>query len=305
MAIKSDLDKKLKNEVEIDTSEAPTTNNTAIKDYSTDTVEETETSDPYEDALAKAKRDQNYKSYYNQAIQLYNMKNNANKYLSNSLASQGLNSQGYGSSARVGIGNTAANLYADAYSDYQANEQSITEDAISRYDENQTELDNQLVSYIQASGGDSDKINKYLTNYGYMDEEGNYTDKRNNLSEDRKAYLQSEIDNVSTSKNSSTVYSSLEDLNSGTYVNSKDEVETLGEHYAEEMKLIWHKASQGEYQDGSAIRITNSEGDTICMMWNGSGFVQISRAEYEKCTDKHSIDRWGKRNYYDFETTGE
>ena len=43
-----------------------------------------EEKDVYDDALAKAERDQNYKTYYNNAIQLYNMKLNTQKYLNNS-----------------------------------------------------------------------------------------------------------------------------------------------------------------------------------------------------------------------------
>lgn len=156
---------------------------------------------PYDDALAKAKRDQNYKSFYNTAIQLYNMKNNANKYLSNQLASQGLNTQGYGSSAQIGVNNQAANLYAENLQNYNNNEQEITNDAISRNESNQAEQDNQLVTFIQnsiANGGGTEQINKFLQNYGYMDESGNYTDKWNSLDDSRKAYIQSVIDGADT-----------------------------------------------------------------------------------------------------------
>ena len=60
-------------------------------------------SDIYQDSIKKALDDQNYKSYFDQVLQAYNVKKNTEKYLNNELAAQGFNTQGYGTSANIGI----------------------------------------------------------------------------------------------------------------------------------------------------------------------------------------------------------
>lgn len=266
--------------------------------YGLDTPTENSSASIYDDTLAQAKRDQNYKSFYNTAVQLYNMKNNANKYLQNQLASQGLQSQGYGSSAQATVNSQAINLYNDNLKDYNDTELSITEDAKTRYDNQQTENDNQLVTYLESANGNADLTNKYLYNYGYVDNNGNYTDKWNKLDENRKAYLTSIIDkgNAENSTSNYATYSSLDNLNNATYVTSTGNIQTLGDHYAEEAKLIWHNASVGKYNAGDTIAIKNSEGDTIYMQWTDSGFRTVDKSTYDNADTQYTITRQDKKN---------
>jgi len=272
--------------------------NAAKQTEETNSTVSDDTSNVYDDALAKAKRDQNYKSYYNQAIQLYNMKNNANKYLQNSLANQGLNTQGYGSSASAGINNTAANLYQDAYKSYMENEQSITDDALSRYEENQTELDNQLVTFIQ-NATDKEQINKYLTNYGYMDKNGNYTEKWENLDSDRKAYIQSVIDGTNTTTDSN-IYTSADDMKNAVYTKKDGTIEKLGDHFSEEIQDLYSLASANNYSKGTTVAIRNGEGTIIYVQWTGSGYKQVTESEYNSAKEKHTLTRTDdKKNAYD------
>lgn len=254
----------------------------------------------YDDALAKAKREQNYKSYYNTAIQAYNMKNRAQKYLDNALASQGLNTQGYGSSAHVGINNEALNLYAQAQSDYNNNEMQITEDAINRYDQKQTEQDNQLITFIQNAidNGDKDAINKYLQNYGYLDEYGNQTDKWNNLDDDRKAFIQSVIDGKdlgTANDNMGNYYNNQDAFKAGTYINRNGEVYTLGEGFSNECNELFTKISNGTYKYGTTIHMKNKWGDDIYLEYTKDGVRQITKQEYIN-SDKQQdeITQWYK-----------
>lgn len=273
--------------------------NGAIEAYSEDTITEKTPSlnNPYEDALAKAKREQNYKAYYNTAIQLYNMKNKSNKYLQNELASKGLNSQGYGTSASAGVNNQAINLYSENEKKYRNTEQEITSDAIDRYNNANEEQDNQLVTFIANSGGDQESINKYLTNYGYM-ENGNFTDKWNNLDPERKAYIQSVIDGQSIETPNYISYASLDALFGATYKDKKGNIQTLGEHFAEESKVLWHHASAGDYKEGDSIKITNGEGSTIFMQWTKNGFKTISSSEYKKSNTQYYLKRDKDKNLY-------
>lgn len=274
--------------------------NQAIDLYKEDFVggeEPSSNKNPYEDALAKAKREQNYKAYYNTAIQLYNMKNKSNKYLQNELASKGLNTQGYGTSASASVNNQAINLYSENEQNYMDKEQEITSDAIDRYNSANEEQDNQLITFIANSNGNQESINKYLTNYGYM-ENGNFTDKWNNLNPERKAYIQSAIDGQSVETPNYLTYASLGDLNNATYTNKKGQVQTLGEHFSEESKLLWHHASKGDYKEGDSIMITNGEGSTIYMQWTKNGFKTISKSEYEESNTQYALKGDKNKNLY-------
>lgn len=79
----------------------------------------------YQDSMTKALQDQNYKSFFDSAIQIYNMKSNADKYLSNELAAKGLGTQGYGSTAAAGVHSDAMNMYARNLDSYNRTEQEI------------------------------------------------------------------------------------------------------------------------------------------------------------------------------------
>ena len=126
-------------------------------------------SDIYQDSIKKALDDQNYKYYFDQVLQAYNVKKNTEKQLNNELAAQGFNTQGYGTSANIGIQNAAMNTYNDLFKNYNANKLQIESDAQQRLENKNAELDNQLVTFITNSDGTDTSINKILANYGYMD----------------------------------------------------------------------------------------------------------------------------------------
>ena len=234
----------------------------------------------YDDALAKAKREQNYKAYYNSAIQAYNMKNRAQKYLDNALANQGLNTQGYGSSAHVGINNQAINLYSQAQSDYNTNAQQITEDAMNRKEEKDTELDNQLITFIQNAidNGDYDSIDKYLENYGYK-KDGEWT----NLSDDRQAYIRSMIDtagDTSSTNQWAQYYSSIDDLLGSNYSNRNGETYTIGEGFNNQTNTLFDELNKGTIGVGDYVHMNNNWGDNVYFVVTKNGLKQVTQEEY-------------------------
>lgn len=134
--------------------------------------------DDYLDEIHEAASQKNYKALLQNDIARYNMKLNEQKYLENSLASQGFASQGYGSTAHIGVENQAANLYAQNQENYNQTEQDLLLQAQERKKADATEQDNQLATFLQYSDGSDEAISRYMGNYGYTkNEEGKWVDK--------------------------------------------------------------------------------------------------------------------------------
>lgn len=244
------------------------------------------------DALAKAKSEQNYKSYFNNAMQLYNAENNAKKYLGNQLANQGLNTQGYGSSQMSGINNTALNAYANNQINFANNQQDIIADNQTRLDEQDTEKDNQLVTLINDySNGDVDTINKYLQNYGYMDANGNYTDSWNSMDKTRQAYITSLIDNATSGNNTNfqSTYGDLNSLNAGTFTDKTGKIESVGTKFGTETEAMFSNLAEGKYSNGEVVKLVNGWGVDIYFKLTKNGFVRATEDDYNKTTKRSQI----------------
>lgn len=231
----------------------------------------------YDDALAKAKRDQNYKAYLNTAIQQYALKNNTQKYLNNELASRGLNTQGYGTSAHASINNQAINLYSQNMADYNATEQQITEDSYARDEAKGTEKDNQLVTFINQANelGNKDAINKYMQNYGYMDQSGRYTKEWYALDDDRRAYIQSVIDlGNDTAEQSQNKYGSVfsygDNETKHTAYDKKGNV-VNSNHWDKEYKKFSNDLVLGNLPTNTFVKFENTYGETMYLYYGNDG----------------------------------
>ena len=246
-------------------------------------------SDIYQDSIKKALDDQNYKSYFDQILQAYNVKKNTEKYLNNELAAQGFNTQGYGTSANIGVQNAAMNTYNDLFKNYNANKLQIESDAQQRLENKNAELDNQLVTFITNSDGTDTSINKILANYGYMDEDGNYTDKWNNLSDESKGYISSAITNVKGS--GGTIYDNFisdnqlkgMDIESLRYSSYDGSSKTLSSNIVnEEINLMQRLIDSGLQKNGTAFELTNGKDDNIkayVLYYNGA-YYRLTADEY-------------------------
>lgn len=122
----------------------------------------------YMDEIQEAMSKKNYKALLNADVAAYNMKMQSKKYMDDMLRAQGLGSQGYGTSAHVGLENNAANLYAQNLSAYNEAEERAFEAAQTRKTEADEETDKQLVNYLMGSTGTKDSIAKYMDSYGYV-----------------------------------------------------------------------------------------------------------------------------------------
>ena len=133
----------------------------------------------YLDEIQKAASEKNYKTLLQSDIAAYNLKMGTQKYLNNALAAKGLGTQGYGTSAHVGVENQAQNLYAQNLENYNEAEATALSEAQARQKEEEektiaeakaeaTESDNQLVTFLQYSDGSEESVAGYMDKYGYV-----------------------------------------------------------------------------------------------------------------------------------------
>lgn len=149
------------------------------------------TQDPssvYLDEIQKAASEKNYKALLQSDIAAYNLKMNTQKNLNNELAAQGLGTQGYGTSAHVGVENQAQNLYAQNLEGYNQAESDALLAAQDRQSAAGNENDNQLATFLQYSDGSEESIASYMGKYGYTkNNDGVWVDANGNPA---SAYIQ-------------------------------------------------------------------------------------------------------------------
>lgn len=252
---------------------------------------------PYEDETAELLREGNYEALLNKQVQAYNLKNNAQKYYQNELANKGVLNSGYGTSAQLGIQNDAIKLYQQNQKDYYNTEKEITEDAKNRYDAKQTELDNQLASFIQNdinnTGGQN--VDTFLTNYGYKDKNGNYTDKWTNLDENRKAYLESMIASKAPADNSlngNELKFDFSDLSTNTPYYDKDgniNNGTIDKNFRVETKTLYNNVALGNIPNGSHVKLVNGKGSYLYVYYKDGNFYYQTESQYKASNNKYEI----------------
>ena len=256
----------------------------------------------YLDEIQKAAAEKNYKTLLQSDIAAYNLKLQTKKYLDNELAAQGLGTQGYGTTAHVGVENSAANLYAqnlenyneanaDALSDAQQRQREEEEKAIAEAKANATEADNQLVTFLQYSDGSETSIASYMEKYGYELRDGVWVNKE--TGEPASAYVQAAVQSAmenggSAQEGQSSVYfSTLEDLKAQTYQDHAGGTRTLGQSYNSEMDYLDWQAKQGNYESGTVICVKNGNGDTIYLRYeSGKGFAFSNESAYKAAIEE-------------------
>ncbi len=278
------------------------------------------TSNIYLDEIQKAASEKNYKTLLQSDIAAYNLKMNTQKYLNNSLASSGLNTQGYGTSAHTGVENAAQNLYAQNLANYNEAEQNAQTAAEARADTKATESDNQLVTYLQYSDGSDGQIASYMANYGYkQDENGVWRDADGNAA---SAYVLSAIESAKNNNSSNSESKFAESAVAGkTGVNAEmmkakgDEItqtykgnnvamaKAVDEYYTSLFGSDWTKYKneinymisdsnfQEQVTDGLTVHLVNGSDDSYgayFIYYNGSWYKTDSDT-FAKASNKQTI----------------
>lgn len=246
--------------------------NNLLKEY--EQVQNSSKTNPYEDELARYLNEENYKDYFNTIIQAYNRNQLTQKQLQNNLAASGFGSQGYGASMVASANNDLLNEYANAQNNYNSNKNDIAIDSYNRYQENQANKLNGLISFIQNSSN-KEELDTYLKNYGMLNEDGSYN--FNGLTDSQAANLKSQIDFAMNNfantekalletyiQNDPTVYTSVDSLLNATVGGSgSGSVQKLADSgIASGIKNMFSQISSGNVADGTVFYIqTNNQGD--------------------------------------------
>lgn len=246
--------------------------NNLLKEY--EKVQNSSKTNPYEDELARYLNEENYKDYFNTIIQAYNRNQLTQKQLQNNLAASGFGSQGYGASMVASANNDLLNEYANAQNNYNSNKNDIAIDSYNRYQENQANKLNGLISFIQNSSN-KEELDTYLKNYGMLNEDGSYN--FNGLTDSQAANLKSQIDfamnnfaNTEKSlletyiQNDPTVYTSVDSLLNATVggSGSGNGQKLADSGIASGIKNMFSQISSGNVADGTVFYIqTNNKGN--------------------------------------------
>lgn len=238
------------------------------------------TQDPssvYLDEIQKAASEKNYKALLQNDIAAYNLKMNTQKNLNNELAAQGFGTQGYGTSAHIGVENQAQNLYAQNLEGYNQAESDALLAAQDRQSAAGNENDNQLATFLQYSDGSEESIAGYMFKYGYTkNNDGVWVDKDGNPA---SAYIQAAAQSASEQSGKTSAYSKYSSLIASGKENNALSAKDLAQVANPEFRDVFGisqitKAIQtGEIKDGTVIRFPRAiEGNQFWVYINGMLF---------------------------------
>ncbi len=255
--------------------------------------------DIYQDALSKAEKEKNYENYYNTAMQLYNYEQNSKKYLANSMANAGLNTQGYGSSQMAGISNNAMNLYSQNLANLNKANTEADLAALERKNADDLENDKQLVTYLSYSDS-PEMISKYLNNYGYTydSENGTWKDKNGN---EMNSYLKSSLDTALANINgyvnedgtiemegestSSSSFASLDALGDSKWREGNGAWK-LKNRFTYALDFVKNYTSRNDLSAGTVIYMTDYKGNQCYVKVNNDGsYSYATKDDYLKAND--------------------
>lgn len=235
--------------------------------------------DIYQDALSKAEKEKNYENYYNTAMQLYNFEQNSKKYLANSMANAGLNTQGYGSSQMAGISNNAMNLYSQNLANLNKANTEADLAALERKNADDLENDKQLVTFMY-NANSPEEINTFLKNYGYVDDNGNVDTSK------MSPYIKSVYDQaVGNTGNSSYT---INDLGSNKTSNDAD-AKTYAEIFKDSYKVLVNMVERNDISNGQVVLLYH-QGSKLYLKYNNGEFSEISSSEFYGSKNQRFID---------------
>lgn len=277
------------------------------KEYEDAFGESNEETNAYYDMV----KEQKFDKLLDKEVQLENAKAQALKQTQNSINAAGFGSQGYGSSLQSGIYGRYMNAFNENERDYEQEVDQLEQARRQELNNNEEEAYQQVVSLMTGGNTNMDRVHEYLSSIGLgeVDDEGNFIwgEKPESMSQADWTQLQylynlqndtaQELKAQEEEANPGyAVYSSLDQLGAATYVKSSGNVGTLAGNYNEEIKVIWHHASNGDYQDGDCIKITNGQGETIYMQWTSNGFRMVGQSEYDNAGHQYTLQRGKNKN---------
>lgn len=241
-----------------------------------------------------ALKNESYKALLNSEVQASIARDQALKYTNNALRAKGYGNQGLSESSNLGVYSQYQNALANAANTYRTSVDTINQQQ--RQEELTKQDDNfKSMTTLMENASNKEELNQIMSNYGYkIKDDGSVDFSNSNLDAESLNQLKVLYSMYNSRlKTTSNEMNSLESINQATYVDHTGKVNTLGSHYVEEMKYLWHKGSNGEYTAGDTFQVKNGNGDTIYMKWTGTGFTLINAEDIDHNGPTHAIS-WNK-----------
>lgn len=276
------------------------------KEYEDAFGESNEETNAYYDMV----KEQKFDKLLDKEVQLENAKAQALKQTQNSINAAGFGSQGYGSSLQSGIYGRYMNAFNENQRDYEQEVDELEQARKQELNDNEEEAYQQVVSLMSSGNTNMDRVNEYLSSIGvgtYDSETGEFTwgEKPESMSQADWTQLQylynlqkDNADEIAAANATPdyAVYGSLDQLGAATYVKSSGNVGTLAGNYNEEIKVLWHHASVGDYSEGDTIKVTNGQGETIYLTWTSNGFKMSNESDYNNAEHQYTLTRGKNKN---------
>lgn len=262
--------------------------------YRTDTGDSTV---DYYNAL----KNESYKQLLNSEVQASIARDQALKYTNNTLAAKGYANQGMAESTGLGLQSQYQTALSNAANQYRTDMAGINQQQ--RDEELKVQDDNfkSLTTLMDtaAQSGDKNQLDNVLRSYGYkINEDGTLDLSNSTFDENSNNQLKTLYSLYNASLSTKPGLNSLEDLNNQTYIRTggdrKGVAATLGENFGNLMKAAWHKVTNGEYTDGSVVKVTNGDNETIYLKCNNGGFTMITENEYDTANATRHTMKWVK-----------
>ena len=242
-----------------------------------------------------ALRNESYKTLLNSEVQASIARDQALKYTNNSLRAKGYANQGMAESTGLGLQSQYQTALANAANTYQQSMDGINTQQRAEVAQNQKDNFESMTT-LMSNATDKTQLDNVLTSYGIgVNTDGTLDYSKSNLDSESQKQLNVLYSMYGSQFNSGL--NSLDALNSKTYTRTagdrKGVVSTLGEYFGEEIKALWHKGSNGEYQNGDVIKLTNSHGEEIYMQWDNNNFKVVNESAYNSANNRHNIT-WTK-----------
>ena len=269
---------------------------TQIQDSGVDKIkqETPQTETNYYDLL----KQENYKALLDKEIQLDNARQRAYKQTNVALASQGMQTSGYGATANTGIESQYISALENASTDYQTSQNNIRQQEIASETTSSNDAFQSLTTLMGQSTSASD-LDNLMKQYGYIDTNGQWDEsKLSTLNENDRNQLKFiySLYNNQLAKNdylsNSTVNgNALKDA--GTAISAiTTSAGTTGSDISDEIKLLYSDSSiVGKTKDGYAVKLTNGHNDGIyayLVYYNGAWY-QTTANIYNAAKSKDEI----------------
>jgi len=240
-----------------------------------------------DDASAKALREQNYKDYFNQQLQLAAAKQLGDKYFQESMNRQGMGTSGQTDTSRAIANNAYMNRQQTNLGNYQSTEAQITADNATRWQNEQASKDSNFITQLNSIGestmSTSEKnalIDKLLENYGYA-------------SGNASSAVQSAIDTARAQVNSS--------VPSGADSSWYNDANALTEETDIKSSLSnWGKATEamlknnkkyGPDMDGGLFILQNNNSERAYVYYSGGKYYRISEEQAKSLANNGAKQR--------------